>query len=459
MTVEDPGAVHAWAIRAGAEAVEVPVEASASQYRSVTAAASYEGRLVAVGVDLPQFATFVLQASDGTSWTEVDTTGLEMPADIHDLAAGPFGYVAVGNLRTSEDPSQGGFTPAVFTSLDGLAWSLSAVPWSGEGALVGVVETNDGLLTAGFVDEQAVLWRSHDGGLTWKDAPSPTEPGFGGRGIRVHGDQVLAVRAGPDGAELGVHRSVDDGTSWTSVDTSFAGLVDFPSLDAGAQGFSIVTTRSDSSAPSSGSSDASPGQSQPHDPTEQCYVDIEACRHPPEPEPVIFQSSDGLDWDALDLSGLSNLFRPTSVVHSTEGDTVVLGITDDGMWGAWTWEASNGPVPTRELPSSDQPTPSYSGPPMAHDTLEPGVTYRQPAGGHCGARLLGAFNGTYWYSDEPPQMGHGANPPAHWPVAGETIYGFITLTDPQTVEYSVDADGEEVIATYTSSQDPPPGCG
>jgi hypothetical protein len=74
--------------------------------------------------------------------------------------------------------------------------------------------------------------------------------------------------------------------------------------------------------------------------------------------------------------------------------------------------------------------------------------------------VLVEFNGAYWYrtpEESPaPETGAGDHPPSHWPVAQESIFGYITLVDADTIEYTI-GDGE-VIATYRPSDKAPPGC-
>ena len=64
---------------------------------------------------------------------------------------------------------------------------------------------------------------------------------------------------------------------------------------------------------------------------------------------------------------------------------------------------------------------------------------------------LGNFNGTHWYHVE------GATEPSEsWPVAQQTIFGMVTLIDSGVIEYSLPTG--QVVATYASSDEEPPGC-
>ena len=82
---------------------------------------------------------------------------------------------------------------------------------------------------------------------------------------------------------------------------------------------------------------------------------------------------------------------------------------------------------------------------------------------HCGiGNALGNFEGRYWLFTEapsglPPTAGVG-DLPAHWPIAEgeEHLLGLITRTDDDTIEYHLPSG--ELVATYTASDEQPPGC-
>ena len=74
--------------------------------------------------------------------------------------------------------------------------------------------------------------------------------------------------------------------------------------------------------------------------------------------------------------------------------------------------------------------------------------------------LLGGFNDTWWYladaTEGTADTGSGRRAPDHWPTAGQSILGLITLTTADRIEYSI--PGGEVIAVYEPSGKQPPGC-
>lgn len=137
------------------------------------------------------------------------------------------------------------------------------------------------------------------------------------------------------------------------------------------------------------------------------------------------------------------------MLHNDSGDTVVLGTTVDGDWGAWIW-ADQGEVPTT-TPSNDVPV--YDGPPIVDygAVLDEGKRYAFPLYIHCGMDHLGEFNGEQWRlvetpTGDQPETGAGDLVPEDWPVVGQSILGYLTLTSDERIEYSL-ADGE-VIGVY-----------
>jgi hypothetical protein len=88
------------------------------------------------------------------------------------------------------------------------------------------------------------------------------------------------------------------------------------------------------------------------------------------------------------------------------------------------------------------------------DQVTEGHRYALPLYVHCGISWLG-MDGRTWQILGPEPTGEDGYPAA-WPLVGDTLYGFATLVDADTVEYSI-GDGE-VIATYEPATPDPPGC-
>ena len=93
---------------------------------------------------------------------------------------------------------------------------------------------------------------------------------------------------------------------------------------------------------------------------------------------------------------------------------------------------------------------------------EPGVRYHAPLYVHCGMDWLYLGDTPWQRTDDGPDVetGAGDDVPNGWPIAGQTIYGYATLTRGRVVEYTVgEDDSAEVIATYEKTGTQPPGCG
>ena len=124
----------------------------------------------------------------------------------------------------------------------------------------------------------------------------------------------------------------------------------------------------------------------------------------------------------------------------------------------WTWPSAAEPPrrPPLEAPPADEP------PLVAFDgDLTVGSTYRFPLFIHCGMGLLGNFNDRWWFLVAGSTEWNGETDPAeaapaHWPIAQQSIFGMITLVDPDTIEYSIPSG--EVIAVYEASTVEPELC-
>ena len=108
------------------------------------------------------FAVQAFRSTDGRRWSALDATGLDHPADVSGLVTVDDGLVAVGTLRTADDPAMGGFQPVAWHSPDGEHWTEVALPTDGrtEGSVQSVVATEDEVLAVGSVDRSGVMWSS-----------------------------------------------------------------------------------------------------------------------------------------------------------------------------------------------------------------------------------------------------------------------------------------------------------
>lgn len=387
----------------------------------------------------------VLTSTDGVTWTDIAVTGLDQPADIVMLIATPDGVYAAGGLQTAFD---GSFDPAIWRSADGLSWEPVVLPpeaSSGEGGVTALAGGADGLVVA----VNSTIMRSTDNGATWAVSAVTLPEGVALQSITAitsNGETMVAIAATVsdmgDG-RLVTLRSLDDGQTWdaTLLPDSGPGSIGSlgGSISAAGDGFWIATRRlSDLFGDGDG-----------------CYHDLAQCARGS--DAVLLRSAGGVDWQEVDLSKLdtSGFLNIVGVVDRPTG-VLVVGASE-GLRG-WTWPAASappliaprtGPPPVRE--------------PLAHfdSTLTVGTVYRFPLSLHCGMGYLGNFNGKFWTVDPAttsfhPETGAGDEPPADWPVAQQTLFGYITLVEPGTIEYSLPSG--EVIAKFHPTDVQPALC-
>ena len=190
------------------------------------------------------------------------------------------------------------------------------------------------------------------------------------------------------------------------------------------------------------------------DDPDRCYVDLSSCQA--FSEPVVLRSADGFEWAEIDLSALDppEYFGLDGVVETANG-VVIVGSERNLL--VWNWPSNAAPplrVPPDALEAPEFDLARYDA------ELEVGVTYRYPLYIHCGMDFLGGMNDRYWYLLDAPEgtieTGAGQQPDPNWPVAHQTIFGFITLVDENTIRYTI--GGGEVIGVYGPSDERPPGC-
>ena len=437
LTVEAPGDVRGYFLTADGTLERGSVGIDSSEPRLVTAITDGPNGLVATGNHVqPDLPNFVLTSPDGSSWTEPATTGLEAPMDVLDLTATAERYIAVGALRIDENPPSA--VPVIVLSDDGTNWSRAQIPASEQGWINSVVSVGGMLYAAGDVGGVPVVWSSTDGGQAWAANPGAPPADY----LVASGAAVLAIHADIKRVRA-INRSDDGGATWRAEDASFADGFDLASFFGDERGFAIQ---------------ASSGYQDPSSSPELCYADMDRCgpRSPGEGE-AVFVRADGVDWSRLALDALTGLSRPSSILHNESGDTIVLGTTDGGSWGAWFWDSSHGGVPTDARSNNDVST--YDGPPIVKNgaVLEQGERYAFPLFIHCGMDVLGKFNDVVWVlvespTGENPETGGGEPVPEDWPVVSQKILGYLTLVTKDRIEYSLE-DGE-VVGVYAPV---PPG--
>lgn len=415
----------------------------------LSAAASGARGLLAVGVDYETFLPVVWGSDDGRAWERLETGGLDRAADITVLVGTSGGFVAGGAFRVGRDPGSGPFAPALWRSLDGDSWEPIELAAAREGYVSGIVTAGDRFVVAGASGRNAVVWSSDDAGATWsRSRPGPLRKSgpasFTSIASSPDGSTIVAVGGAADetrGDVPFVLVSRDRGESWQRAELDGAlwegmlggGIVTATEQDFFFIGGRFFTTFSD---------------------PDRCYAQPETCETG---TAVVLRSADGERWEELDLGALNtgDFFRPLRVARDHTGALLLVGAGE--QLELHRWSGSDGPPslpPPAPLPPPEIPLATYE------TELELGVTYRYPLYIHCGMRVLGSFNEQFWYLDETdgpnPETGSTAPVPEEWPTAGQSILGHITLTSEKTIDYSL--PNGEIIATYTPSDEQPPGC-
>lgn len=404
------------------------------------------GTEVVDGNDELLFEPHAYRSEDGLTWEGLEVTGVSGPSEIHELVAGEEAFIAVGNRRSAEDPSGGGFSARAWRTDEGQVWDEIELP-AGDGDSVAsdVVAVRERLIAVGSDGDGPAMWWSIDGGEEWERIDDRLPEGLTQLvSIAAIGEVVVvsANVASPESDEadgtVELLRSDDAGESWRPVSDPppFEGSEGWVPLHDGDGRFLLTT------------SSFLEGWQQP----EACYADIERCRM--DSVESLYTSTDGDEWSLVDPSWLG------------EGEAgEVVAITSGGEVAAVTWDDGFvlTTVPIEDpLPTADEPTVPSAEVTVLEDGDEPevGVRYAAPLHIHCGMDWL-YLGGEPWQQRDGPDTETGAGDPVDpdWPVAQQTIFGFATLTEDGIVEYSIGPDDEaEVIATYERTDVQPPGC-
>jgi hypothetical protein len=376
----------------------------------------------------------VWRSDDGTTWEPVgdDLGDLAGRTEVADVVATPDGFVAVGTELLGAGEGLG--SPRAWSSEDGTAWT--AVDLGSTDRYAGsIVAEGDVLHALG----EHTAWRSEDGGRTWQASSIRTDTfdiSFGVSGLAlVDGVLLTSTRGeleGGDAQEV-LLESLDSGRTWEADDdlaASLAGPLGAAALFGGGEAPVWLLAS---------------GHVDPFSDPDLCYSDPSACGIG---DPIVLETTDAVAWRAIDLAAAAGgaPFDVADVLQTAAGDTVVLAV-DDGLV-TWTWPASAGGLPEAEA----EPPPEGSDLPVASEEvpLEEGMTYRYPKDTHCGIDELGIFNGQVWHAEgtsgEDPFTGE-VELPGDVADGGGSILGYLTLVDEDTIEYSIEPDGEP-IATY-----------
>lgn len=279
----------------------------------------------------PDDAAVLWTSTDGLTWTPADDPGgvFDMPgsgmlplAGIADVTAGGPGFVAVG---ASDDK------PTVWTSPDGLEWTLAAQLASTSGWLYDVEVVGADLVVEGAIDpdpdtsrdpeHRSAAWTSEDG-TDWSRAPyEPVDydinPDPSAAHVTLDAGPGLVAIAGEDDVPRAPQRTVlwtsVDGQSWTRVPEEQHGIDGAVSqaIEVGGQFVAVGERR---------------GQADRY------------------PDAAVWTSADGLTWDpVIDDSFGGPMTQGIGDIIDTEAGLVAVGGSGgdpdnqtDG-WSAAVW--------------------------------------------------------------------------------------------------------------------------
>lgn len=388
-------------------------------------------------------------SADGSSWAQLATDGIDHPATVNAVTASDTAVLLTGKMQAKDGSCCGPYAEAIWRSEDLTTWTIIDANVRGD-----IVAVDSDLLVAGAAPHHATLWRSVDDGRTWLPVPAP-EVGPGNDrmffDVASGGASIIAVGSiqSPRGRDtLVVVRSTDNGNTWSrqKIDTEIFGELEgtrgkrggFQVQWAGGR-FWITANR----------------WFDPWEDPGRCYVDLASCQA--FSESVVLRSEDGITWAEIDFRALD---RPQYLgLHNVVdgGDGVFLLGSAENL-RIWSWQSDATPpllssLDVRETLDSE----------MVPDNAELLVetTYRYPLHIHCGMDYLGELNDLNWFLTDAPYGNFETGswdrlPDPSWPVVAEVIFGFITLVDESTIEYTI-GDGD-VIAVYQPSSEHVPGC-
>lgn len=393
------------------------------------------------------FEPEALLSADGLHWEPAAIAGIDAPVEVHALSAVDGALVAVGVHRNAADPSGLGGTAGAWRSDDGTNWTELDLPgvvgepsyeqesWAGS-----LVVTGDRLLAGGQLAGHGAVWSSDDAGASWRRVTDPRlDELYTVSGLAAQGSTVV-VSGTPRGDDGGSRllRSVDAGRTWSSPSNPPPpeGEGWTPAWSGGGRFFTL----------------AEPGFTMFDDPA-LCYADLDQCRETGS-APLIYTSEDGAAWSPVDTSGAADALEQLVGVSGTESGRVLLAtVVREGV-AVHTWPADV------DLPAGTEPDQ-----PRTVELLtvpqdgEPdvGVRYHAPLYVHCGMDRLYLGSSVWRRTDSGPDVETGAGDPLPygWPIAGETIYGYATLTEDGILEYAIGDDpaAADVIASYRRAEE------
>ena len=378
------------------------------------------------------FEPVVLRSEDGLRWEREDVTGFSAPMEVSDVVSVDGRLVAAGTYRLNKDPSMGGFRATVWRSEDGTTWTEAELPGAGAGRqsyVTDVAVSGGNLLAVGAAEEQGQLWVSDDSGASWRESEqSPLRETYSLTAIAATSESVVV--SGQDGERPSVFRSTDRGATWTPItDPYLTGEREAyaPMWSAGNRFLTVTESSPD-----------------PFGPPGPCYADIEQCAST-DVATTFWASDDGVSWSPVEVPAAGG--QLVGVVGQ-QRRVLVAEVVSGGV-AVHSWPAAV------DLPQGTEPAPPETVEVVQvpeNGSPEVGVRYHAPLYVHCGMDWLYLGDTVWQRSDGGPDVETGAG--EGWPIAGQTIYGYATLTENGIVEYSIGEEpDDEVIATYESARE------
>lgn len=321
-----------------------------------------DGTLVGVGHVLGTPLVFGAWTSpDGITWTPQAPPAGDMPPgtqQVHDFAAYPGGYVAVGLVSNNGD-----IDAAWWTSPDGLTWVARTISEPGVQQMLGVAVFEDRMVAAGENRPNAGIWRGPAGGnfRRMNDAnlttsvsdfdPSNSDARVFALDIAAAGPGFVAVGADQTtaGTSAGAVWTSPDGKEWTRFgnETEYTPNMHYANF-AGNPTWTVMDTVVESNGTS---------------------IVVGRTGPPGDPDLMLWESPDGVTWRQSAVGILPGIQRAYNTV-ATNGKLIVVGITgaitqtpaaDGAIWVA-TPDLDAPQVGTwREAPRFDSPASSYAG--------------------------------------------------------------------------------------------------
>lgn len=163
-----------------------PVRLPGSEFRSSAAhAVSFEGRIIVAATLLTAdgLGIGIWTSADGLEWT-LDTPDALTSSAARGLIVGPDRLVLAGIAGVGRDlaPTVPAGRPAIWTSTDGQTWTAATgLPEAAGGGISDIAGDASGLMAVGYAASprdgscpQSAAWRSSNG-TTWDALPSPAE--------------------------------------------------------------------------------------------------------------------------------------------------------------------------------------------------------------------------------------------------------------------------------------------